>query len=113
MPNEFAHRAGPPFLDNHFRGYHVIISHLSLCYYITGSDYNFAGTRPGEFSSNLRFYRIRNTPSILFMVPILDDDIPEPVEVIHVQVVCENNENCYSPRSFYTITIIDDQGNLL
>ena len=44
------------------------------------------------------------------MVTIIDDNIPEPVEVIEVQVRCEAEENCYSPRSFYTITIVDDQG---
>ena len=48
------------------------------------------------------------------MVTILDDETPEPVEVIQVQLRCENEENCYSPRSFYTITIIDnDQGGSL
>ena len=23
VPNELIHRAGPPFLDNHYRGYHI------------------------------------------------------------------------------------------
>ena len=45
-----------------------------------------------------------------FVVTILDDDVPEPVEFVEVQVVCAADENCYSPRSFYTITIVDDQG---
>ena len=27
-----------------------------------------------------------------------------------MQLRCEDGENCYSPRSFYTITIIDNQG---
>ena len=44
------------------------------------------------------------------MVTIQDDTTPEPVEVIEVQVRCEAEENCYSPRLFYTITIVDDQG---
>ena len=69
------------------------------------------GVRPGGGNSNLRFRRDRNTPNSPFMMTILDDDVPEPVEVIQVQVMCEDEENCYCPRSFYTITIIDnDQG---
>ena len=80
-------------------------------YYCTaGSDYNAAGTRPGGRRSNLRFGRSRNLPNRAFEVTILDDNIPESVEVINVQVRCEAEENCYSPRSFYTITIVDDQG---
>ncbi len=43
-------------------------------------------------------------------MPIIDDDIPEPVEVLEIVVECEDNGNCYLPRRSYTITIIDDQG---
>ena len=76
-----------------------------------GNDYTAAGVRPDSgVNSNLRFKRDRNTPIRAFTVTILDDDTPEPVEVIQVQVRCEVERNCYSPRSFYTITIIDDQG---
>ena len=83
-----------------------------MCYYyVTGSDYNTTGTRhESGGKSNLRFARIRNTPNLPFMVTIQDDTTPEPVEVIEVQVRCEAEENCYSPRSFYTIAVVDDEG---
>ena len=61
----------------------------------------------------MRFGRSRNTPNIPFKVTIIDDDVPEPVEVLTVQVRCADNENCYSLTSFYTITVVDDQGDLL
>ena len=37
VPNEFVHRAGPPFLDNHYRGYQLHVpnikhkQHLCMC----------------------------------------------------------------------------------
>ncbi len=61
---------------------------------------------------NLR-WRIINSPTlpnVPYVVTILDDDIPEPVEVVEVIVQCVARENCYLPRTRYTITIIDDQG---
>ena len=57
VPNELIHRAGPPFLDNHYRGYqfvgmqgsNVISSTLSLlsfkCNPITTNSYGNAGTK--------------------------------------------------------------------
>ena len=77
----------------------------------TAIDYIFVGARPGDGISNLQWEKDEVTPNSTFTVTILDDDVPEPVEVIEVQVVCENNENCYSPISVYTITIFDDQGD--
>ena len=31
VPNELVHRAGPPFLDNHYRGYQYIYIYLLTC----------------------------------------------------------------------------------
>ncbi len=51
-----------------------------------------------------------SVPTVRFIVPIIDDDMPEEVEVLEIEVDCEDNGNCYLPRQIYTITIIDDQG---
>ncbi|XP_064387691.1 uncharacterized protein LOC135335916 [Halichondria panicea] len=62
-------------------------------------------------NGNLRWGRDGSTlPNVAYEVTILDDDIPEPVEVVEVMVQCVAIENCYLPRARYTITIIDDQG---
>ncbi len=87
-----------------------------------GSDYEPPERRtnegPDQFG-NLRWraateeQKLQGTerfPNRRFMVTILDDDIPEPVEVVEVVVQCVLLENCYLPRTVYTITIIDDQG---
>ncbi len=42
------------------------------------------------------------------LCPLIDDDNPEPVEVLEILVECD--ENCYLPQQVYTTTIIDDQG---
>ena len=85
-----------------------------LCYFTIGSDYTAAGVNPDSGgNSNLRYRRDRTTPLNPFTVDILDDDVPEPVEVVQVQLRCEDGENCYSPRSVYTMTIVDDQGDRL
>ena len=31
VPNELIHRAGPPFLDNHYRGYQYDTTHIWFC----------------------------------------------------------------------------------
>ncbi len=99
---------------------HVIILTMSSMY--AGSDYEPPERRnnegPDEFG-NLRWraateeeqlQRTERFSNRRFMVTILDDDIPEPVEVVEVVVQCIPLENCYLPRTVYTVTIIDDQG---
>ena len=41
-----------------------------------------------------------SVPNNRFIVLIIDDDIPEPVEIV---VECDDTENCYLPRQTYTI----------
>ena len=77
---------------------------------ITGEDYHLTGFCRGTGNSNLEWRPGNSAPNVRFIVPIIDDDIPEPVEVLEIVVECEDNENCYLPRRTYTITIIDDQG---
>ncbi len=64
---------------------------------------------PNQFG-NLRWRAENTSPNRPYIVTILDDDIAEPVEVVQVMVQCIREENCYLPRSVYTITIIDDEG---
>ncbi len=78
-----------------------------------GSDYTAPPLRNngGRYrNGNLRWRVGSITPNNPYVVTILDDDIPEPVEVVEVIVQCVARENCYLPRARYTITIIDDQG---
>ena len=78
-----------------------------------GSDYSDPPPQRNgglEQNGNLRWGRGAMTPNTPYVVTILDDDIPEPVEVVEVIVQCVAGENCYLPRTRYTITIIDDQG---
>ncbi len=77
---------------------------------LAGEDYNSTGLLRGSGNSNLEWRTGNSVPNVRFIVPIIDDDIPEPVEVLEIVVECENNGNCYLPRQVYTITIIDDQG---
>lgn len=72
-----------------------------------GSD--FTQVHP-KLVSNLRFSSNQNLPDRNFTVEILNDDVAEPVEYLEVRLACDGNENCYFPRSSYTITIVDDQG---
>ncbi|XP_064386944.1 uncharacterized protein LOC135335380 isoform X3 [Halichondria panicea] len=74
-----------------------------------GEDYNSTGLFRGTGNNNLEWRIGNSAPNVLFIVPIIDDDIPEPVEVLEIVVECEDNGNCYLPRRSYTITIIDDQ----
>ena len=81
-----------------------------ICACCIGSDYIPVGVRPesGE-SSNLRW----NAGNISltndhFNVNITSDNIPEPVEVFEVVLVCEIN--CFPARKVYSVTIIDDLG---
>ncbi len=78
-----------------------------------GSDYlppvRMYNDGPDQFG-NLRWRAGNTFPNRPFMVRIVNDDIPEPVEVMEVIVQCIATENCYLPRSVYTITIIDDEG---
>ena len=78
-----------------------------------GSDYNDPQPQnnggPTE-NGNLRWRAGDTLPRVPYVVTILDDDIPEPVEMVEVMVQCVARENCYLPRTRYTITIIDDQG---
>ena len=79
----------------------------------TGSDYSPPPRQPNDRldqNGNLRWRAEETFPNRAYEVSILDDDIPEPVEVVEVMVQCVRVENCYLPRSVYTITIIDDQG---
>ncbi|XP_064387502.1 uncharacterized protein LOC135335845 isoform X3 [Halichondria panicea] len=83
---------------------------------IEGSDYSDPPPQRNggpEQNGNLRWGRGAMTPNTPYVVTILDDDIPEPVEVVEVIVQCVAGENCYLPRTRYTITIIDDQGACL
>ncbi len=75
-----------------------------------GEDYTLTGVRPGSGNSNMRWRRRNSAPVNRFIVPIIDDDIPEPNEKLEIFVECDASENCYLPRQSYTITIIDDQG---
>ncbi|XP_064387621.1 uncharacterized protein LOC135335889 isoform X1 [Halichondria panicea] len=83
---------------------------------IEGSDYNDPQPQnnggPTE-NGNLRWRAGDTLPRVPYVVTILDDDTPEPVEVVEVMVQCVARENCYLPRTRYTITIIDDQGACL
>ena len=78
----------------------------------TGEDYGSTGLLPGTPGncSKLEWRAGNSTLNNCFLVPIIDDDIPEPIEVFEIFVECEANGNCYLPRQQYTITIIDDQG---
>ncbi len=58
----------------------------------------------------MRWRRRNSAPNNRFIVPIIDDEIPEPIEKLEIFVECDASENCYLPRQSYTITIIDDQG---
>ena len=79
-----------------------------------GSDYTAPPPQRNgglDQNGNLRWGRDGATlPNVAYEVTILNDDIPEPVEVVEVMVQCVATENCYLPRTRYTITIIDDQG---
>ncbi len=75
-----------------------------------GKDFNSTGLFRGTGNSNLEWRIGNSAPNVQFIVPIIDDDIPEPVEVLEIVVECEDYGNCYLPRRSYTITIIDDQG---
>ena len=79
-----------------------------------GSDYNDPPPQNNgglDQNGNLRWGRGAILfPDVPYVVTILGDDIPEPVEVVEVIVQCVAMENCYLPRTRYTITIIDDQG---
>ena len=73
-----------------------------------GKDYVFAGVRPGvDRESNLRFKKSNDTPNNPFTVTIMNNPELEPVKTVEVHVECE--ENCYLPRTVYTITIIDSE----
>ncbi|XP_064385904.1 uncharacterized protein LOC135334578 isoform X3 [Halichondria panicea] len=74
-----------------------------------GKDFNSTGLFRGTGNSNLEWRIGNSAPNVQFIVPIIDDDIPEPVEVLEIVVECEDYGNCYLPRRSYTITIIDDQ----
>ena len=89
-----------------------IINFPRVLYFLllAGADYNSTGLHPGKGKSNLIWKRHTSAPIAQFIVPIIDDDIPEPIEVLEIFVECEKNRNCYLPRQRYTITIIDDQG---
>ncbi len=79
----------------------MYVNKLIFLFLLTGEDYD------APVNSNLE-WRIGNSlPTVRFIVPIIDDDIPEEVEVLEIEVECGN---CYLPRQIYTITIIDDQG---
>ena len=43
-----------------------------------------------------------------FVVNIVSDEIPEPVEVFNVVLECEIN--CFLPQEVYSVTIVDDLG---
>ncbi|XP_064387511.1 uncharacterized protein LOC135335851 isoform X2 [Halichondria panicea] len=83
---------------------------------IEGSDYNDPPPQnnggPTQ-NGNLRWRAGDTLLHVPYVVTILDDDTPEPVEVVEVIVQCVAGENCYLPRTRYTITIIDDQGACL
>ncbi len=80
-------------------------------YLLAGEDYKSTDLLRGTDNSAILEWRPGNSvPNVRFIVPIIDDDIPEPVEVLEIVVECEDNGNCYLPRRSYTITIIDDQG---
>ena len=79
----------------------VYVNKLIFLFLLTGEDYNSPG------NSNLEWRIGNSVPNVRFIVPIIDDNIPEEVEVLEIVVDCGN---CYLPRQIYTITIIDDQG---
>ncbi len=85
---------------------------VTVIIFLLGKDYGSTGLLPGTLgnSSKLEWRAGNSTPNNQFIVSIIDDDIPEPVEVLEIFVECEANENCYLPRQRYTITIVDDQG---
>ncbi|XP_064385779.1 uncharacterized protein LOC135334492 isoform X2 [Halichondria panicea] len=72
-----------------------------------GNDFN--STQGTTDSSNLVWRAGNSAPNVRFTVPIINDDIPEPNEVLEIEIRCEDNGNCYIPQQIYTITIIDDQ----
>lgn len=94
----------------HFYAYAVFSQVCTEHYLHAGSDYTTTGLRPGDGNSNLRWRRDAKFPNNQFTVSIKVDNIPEPVEVVEVIVACDGNENCYLPRTRYSITIIDDEG---
>ncbi len=84
----------------------------SLCFFLCCIRHNFLLAEKDFYSTgnNLEWRPGNSVPFNRFLVPIIDDDIPEPVEVLEIVVKCEDKGNCYLPRQTYTITIIDDQG---
>ena len=87
----------------------IIANNLVSCLFIHAADSDYTAVDPGA-NSNLRWRANRPDPNIEFMVVILDDNVPEPVEYLEVVLTCDGNENCYIPQSVYRITIIDEQG---
>ena len=51
VPNELIHRAGPPFLDNHYRGYQYNVQYVSLAVH----------TLPAH--SHIPLYKSKPTPT--------------------------------------------------
>lgn len=82
---------------------------LSVIHIYAGSDYLTAGIRPGQGDSNLRWRANRVEPNDNMTITIINDTVPEAVEMLEVVVECDSNENCYLPRESYTITIVDDE----
>ena len=77
-----------------------------------GSGYTPTGVKP-DFGgrSNLRWSGNSSLPNEKFSINITVNDIPEPVEKFEVVLECEMN--CYLPQNKYTITIVDDLGELV
>ncbi len=87
---------------------------MYIAYVYKGEDFDAMGFLSGEgVNSNLRWRSARTIPNNRFIVPIIDDDVPEDTEVFEVWVECEERENCYLPRTKYTVTILDDDGTYI
>ena len=87
----------------------IIANNLVSCLFIHADGSDYTAVDLGA-NSNLRWRANRPDPNRAFMVEILDDDVPEPVEYLEVVLTCDGSENCYIPRSVYRITIIDEEG---
>ncbi len=84
---------------------------FSLIMHYLGEDFNATGLLSNsEGNSNLRWRPGNAAPNTRFVIPIIDDDMPEATEMFEVSVECEQSENCYLPRAKYTVTIVDDDG---
>ena len=67
VPNELVHRAGPPFLDNHYRGYQYSSSRVNLNSHKKESDNDKQGsdfnTQISDREGRVNYTELKSAPS--------------------------------------------------